>query len=79
MRILNLQVSKDKGLRIVENHEGGIDFVEFKVDDHYVSEKVGVNETLLVSIPINRRELVSEFIKLHVMIEDKPAPKPERT
>lgn len=76
MRILNLQVSKTHGLRVVENIEGGIDFVKFPIDGHYVNPTPGVPDELVCTIPVNRREMIADFISLHIMIEDKPSPKP---
>jgi len=76
MRILNLQVSKDHGLRICENKDGGIDFVRFEIDGHYVHPKGGCTDELLCTIPVNRREMVANFINIHVMVENKPSFKP---
>lgn len=78
MRILNLQISKDTGLRIVENSTGGIDFVTFPVDGHYATLQPGVPEENVVTIPYDRRKMVAEFINFHIMVEDEPPLKPER-
>lgn len=74
MRILNLQVSKKHGIRIVENKDGGIDVVRFEIDGHYVTHKPGIPEELIATIPINRRQIVAEFINIQAMVQDEPTP-----
>lgn len=68
MRILNLQVSKDKGIRIVENEQGGVDFIEFLVNDPS-------KEQLIITIPLNRRDLVADFIRFDVFVREQSDPK----
>lgn len=58
-----MQIDKDHGLRICENEKGGIDVVRFEVDGHYVHHKAGSTDELLLTIPLERREIVSDFIK----------------